>query len=69
MSIVVTFIAIPDPNPQHSGIWQEKIPVNVRVEGLEPQINYTFRVRAENDFEDVSARFSAWMLVHNNTLG
>ena len=49
--------------------WQDKIPLNVRVEGLEPQVNYTFRVRAENDFEDNNQRFSPWVTVNNDTLG
>ena len=61
---------IPDPNPV-SGIGDvsQRIPVNERVDDLEPEEEYTFRVQAENDFEDDDLRFSAWEKVEDSTLG
>ena len=61
---------IPDPNPVSGiGDLSQKIPVNVRVEKLDPENAYTFRVQAENDFEDDDLRFSAWEKIDGSTLG
>ena len=61
---------IPDPNPVLGiGDLSQKIPVNVRVDDLEPEEVYTFRVQAENDFEDDDLCFSKWEKIDGSTLG
>ena len=61
---------IPDPNPVSGiGYLSQKILVNVRIEDLDPEHAYTFRVQAENDFEDDNLRFSAWEKIDDSTLG
>ena len=67
---MLCFPGIPDPNPVSStGDLSQKIPVNVRVEDLDSEHAYTFRVQAENDFEDDDLRFSAWERKNDSTLG
>ena len=61
---------IPDPNPVSGiGYLRQKIPVNERVEDLDSEQVYTFRVQAENNFDDDDLRFSAWTNIDDSTLG